>query len=204
MRGFGWNDQTHIIQKTIGFRTIVLNQESVSGEEVTSGIAPGDHWHFEINGYPFFAKGSNFIPPDVFWPRVTEQQIRKLFNAVVDSNQNMVRLWSSGIYVPDFVYDIADELGILLWSEFQFGDSLYPIDKDFLDNVYEEAVYQVRRVSHHPSLAFWAGGNELENLELALLNKTATEAEYIRYKDEWVDLLLPDTVLMPADTRSYF
>lgn len=47
------------------------------------------------------------------------------------------------------MYDIADELGILLWSEFQFGDALYPVDREFLDNVREEANYQVRRVNHH-------------------------------------------------------
>jgi hypothetical protein len=41
------------------------------------------------------------------------------------------------------------ELGILLWSEFEFGDALYPIDQEFFDNVREEAVYQVRRVNHH-------------------------------------------------------
>ena len=40
-------------------------------------------------------------------------------------------------------------MGILLWSEFEFGDALYPVDKEFLDNVREEAVYQVRRVNHH-------------------------------------------------------
>jgi hypothetical protein len=40
-------------------------------------------------------------------------------------------------------------MGILLWSEFQFGDALYPVDKEFLDNVREEAQYQVRRVNHH-------------------------------------------------------
>lgn len=33
--------------------------------------------------------------------------------------------------------------------------------------------YNVRRVNHHPSLAFWAGGNELENLELSNVNNTA-------------------------------
>lgn len=56
--------------------------------------------------------------------------------------------------------------GILLWSEFEFGDSLYPVDDAFLENVAEEIDYNVRRVNHHPSLALWAGGNELENLEL--------------------------------------
>jgi beta-mannosidase len=41
------------------------------------------------------------------------------------------------------------ELGILLWTEFEFGDALYPVDQDFLSNVREEATYQVRRLNHH-------------------------------------------------------
>lgn len=70
----------------------------------------------------------------------------------------MLRVWASGAYTPDFIYDIADEEGVLLWSEFEFGDSLYPVNQEFLDNVREEAIYNVRRVNHHPSLALWAGG----------------------------------------------
>lgn len=180
----GSNSTLASVNKRVGFRTIVVNAEPISDAQIKQGIASGSNWHFEINGHEFFAKGSNFIPPDTFWPRVNETHIRNLFGAVVAANQNMLRVWSSGAYSPDFIYDVADELGILLWSEFEFGDSLYPVDQNFLDNVYEEAVYQVRRVNHHPSLAFWAGGNELENLELASLNETANEKEYTRYKNE--------------------
>ncbi|KAK8079031.1 hypothetical protein PG994_002838 [Apiospora phragmitis] len=183
------------VSRRVGFRTIVLNELPVTDEEISIGVAPGNHWHFEINGHPFFAKGSNFIPPDVFWPRVTPQRIRSLFDAVVSGNQNMLRVWSSGAYSPDFMYEAADEMGILLWSEFEFGDTLYPVDKDFLDNVYEEAVYQVRRVNHHPSLAYWAGGNELENLELPIAQEAAP-SEFPRILAEYEKLFL--STLFPA------
>ncbi|CCC09001.1 hypothetical protein SMACR_03170 [Sordaria macrospora] len=170
-----------------------MNMSAVT-EEMRSGVANRSHWHFEVNGHPFYAKGSNFIPPDAFWPRVTPARFKQLFDAVVSGNQNMLRLWSSGAYAPDFMYDIADELGIFLWSEFEFGDSLYPVDIEFLDDVREEAEYQVRRFNHHPSLALWAGGNELENLELYLVNYSAPE-QYERYKAEYetlfIDTLLP-------------
>jgi beta-mannosidase len=114
----------------------------------------------------------------------------------------MLRVWSSGAYSPDFMYDLADEMGILLWSEFEFGDALYPVNQEFLDNVKEEVEYQVRRVNHHPSLAFWAGGNELENLELSIVNQTAPE-QYERYKAEYETLFL-DTIVpvLFANTRS--
>jgi len=43
----------------------------------------------------------------------------------------------------------------------EFSDADYPADKAFADNVREEAYYQTRRVNHHPSLALWAGNNEI-------------------------------------------
>jgi beta-mannosidase len=182
------------ITKRSGFRTIVLNMTPISDEQLAQGIAPGNNWHFEINGHEFYAKGSNFIPPDAFWPRVTEERMQQLFQSVVDGNQNMLRVWASGAYSPDFIYDIADEMGVLLWSEFEFGDSLYPVDEPFLENVREEANYNVRRVNHHPSLALWAGGNELENLELPLAEEL--DPGNPKYKTEYEQLFLG--VLLPA------
>ncbi|KAI0839743.1 glycoside hydrolase family 2 protein [Hypoxylon sp. FL0890] len=190
------------VTKRTGFRTIVLNMGVISDEELAKGVAPGNHWHFEVNGQPFYAKGSNFIPPDAFWPRVTPARIRQLFNSAIAGNQNMLRVWSSGAYSPDFMYDIADELGILLWSEFEFGDSFYPTDPDFLENTRLEAVYQVRRVNHHPSLALWAGGNEMES-GMLLIVQTFYPDRYDYYLHEYETLFL-DT-LLPAvygNTRS--
>ncbi|KAI1005808.1 Beta-mannosidase A [Podosphaera aphanis] len=178
------------VVKRSGFRTIVLNMEPISEVQLASGIAPGANWHFEINGHEFYAKGSNFIPPDVFWPRVTPTKMLRLFKAVVDGNQNMLRVWASGAYTPDFIFDIADECGILLWSEFEFGDALYPVNPEFVENVREEAHYNVRRVNHHPSLALWAGGNELENLELP------TAGPDPRWRAEYEQLFLD--VLFPS------
>jgi beta-mannosidase len=156
------------VTKRSGFRTVVLNMKPISQAQLAQGIAPGNNWHFEINGHEFYAKGSNFIPPDAFWPRVTQKKMKQLFQSVFDGNQNMLRVWASGVYLPDFIYDIADDMGVLLWSEFEFGDALYSVGVEFLANDKEEANYQVRRVNHHPSLALWAGGNELEGgLELA-------------------------------------
>lgn len=152
------NSSLASVTKRVGFRTIVLNEFPISQAQLDQGIAPGNNWHFEVNGHEFYAKGSNFIPPDAFWARVTPERIDTLCDSVIEGNQNMLRVWASGAYSPDFMYDAADERGILLWSEFEFGDALYPVNQAFLDNVHEEAEYQVRRCNHHPSLTLWAGG----------------------------------------------
>lgn len=63
------------------------------------------------------------------------------------------------------------------------------MDPDFLENVRQEAEYNVRRVNHHPSLALWAGGNELENLELILVNDSAP-ADFPKYKQQYEKLFI--------------
>lgn len=177
------------VNKRTGFRTVVLNMTPISDAQIAQGIAPGNNWHFEINGHEFYAKGSNLIPPDAFWPRVTQTKVEQLFSSAVDANQNMLRVWASGAYTPDFIYEVADEKGILMWSEFEFGDALYPATQDFIDNVAAEAIYNVRRVNHHPSLALWAGGNELESLELDHIYKYFSD-QYPKYLAEYEDLFL--------------
>ncbi|KAH1395714.1 hypothetical protein KXW65_009110 [Aspergillus fumigatus] len=190
------------VTKRTGFRTIFLNQRNITDDQLAQGIAPGANWHFEINGYEFYAKGSNIIPPDAFWPRVTQARMARLFDAVTAGNQNMLRVWASGAYLHDFIYDLADEKGILLWSEFQFSDALYPVNDAFLENVAAEVVYNVRRVNHHPSLALWAGGNEIESLMLPMARR-ADPTGYSKYIGEYeklyISLILP---LVYENTRS--
>ncbi|GES64311.1 beta-mannosidase [Aspergillus terreus] len=182
------------VTKRTGFRTIFLNQRNITDTEIAQGVAPGAHWNFEVNGHEFYAKGSNLIPPDAFWARVTTAKMARLFDSVIAANQNMLRVWSSGAYLPDFMYDLADERGVLLWSEFEFSDAMYPVDKAFLDNVAAEVVYNVRRVNHHPSLALWAGGNEIESLILPTIKGSYPDqyAKYVGdYETLYINLILP-------------
>ena len=58
------------VERRVGFRTIVLNLNPITNEQIAQGIAPGANWHFEINGHEMYAKGSNLVPPSPFWPTV--------------------------------------------------------------------------------------------------------------------------------------
>lgn len=189
-------------EKRIGFRTILLDVGNVTTAHIARGYQPGNNWHFEVNGREFYAKGANMVPPDAFWPRVSKDSMKNLFESTEAQNFNMMRVWSSGAYLPDFIYDIADERGVLLWSEFQFGDSLYPDDPAFLQNIVGEVSYNVRRINHHPSLACWVGGNELENLMLPLTAQAAPERlNYFvgQYEDLFINTIFRT---LAANTRS--
>lgn len=162
-------------ERRVGFRTILLDVGNVTDSQIARGYQPGNNWHFEINGHEFYSKGANMIPPDSFWPRVSKDKMERLFDSVEAQNFNMLRIWSSGAYLPDFIYDLADERGLLMWSEFEFSDSLYPDYPEFVKNVEGEISYNVRRINHHPSLACWTGGNEFENLMLPIASRADPE-----------------------------
>lgn len=150
-----FNAEKLIDQKEIryGIRTIELANEKDS---------IGTSFLFKLNGKPVFMKGANYIPQDMFLTEVADSQYHKLLGDVKDANMNMLRVWGGGIYEKDIFYDICDEKGILVWQDFMFTGSMYPVDSAFLDNVKQEVKQNVIRLRNHPSIALWCGNNEIE------------------------------------------
>jgi beta-mannosidase len=107
-------------------------------------------------------KGANYIPQDVFLPRINPTQYEALISVVKDANMNMLRVWGGGVYERDLFYDLCDEKGILVWQDFMFAGSLYPDDTAFADNVKAEVIEAIKRLRGHPCLAIWCGNNEIE------------------------------------------
>ena len=125
--------------------------------------AIGQGMAFVINGIPVFAKGANAIPFDMFPPRVTRAQVRRVLESARDAHMNMIRSWGGGYYYDDAFYEIADELGLLVWQDFMFGGGMQPgYDPAFRASVVAEARDQVRRLRDHPSIVLWCGNNEEE------------------------------------------
>ncbi len=75
---------------------------------------------------------------------------------------NMIRHWGGGYYETDEFYDICDELGIMIWQDFMFGNDWQPGTYDWKLNVAAEAADQLRRLRNHPSIVIWCGNNETE------------------------------------------
>ncbi|WP_052950327.1 beta-mannosidase, partial [Devosia limi] len=114
-----------------------------------------------INGRDITMMGANWIPADAIPSRITPAVIRDLLESAKAANMNMLRIWGGGQYEPDYFYEMCDELGILIWHDFMFACMSYPSDRPFLADVRTEITQQVRRLSHHASIALWCGDNEV-------------------------------------------
>ncbi|KAJ4478306.1 glycoside hydrolase [Lentinula aciculospora] len=141
----------------IGFRSVKLIQEAL---EEPDQYGTGTTFLFEVNGVRMFMGGSNWIPADNFLTTITSDRYRAWLTLLRDGNQNMVRLWGGGIYEPDVFYDTCDELGLLVWQDFQFACGVYPAHDSFVSSVRKEAEQNVQRLRHHPAMALFCGNNE--------------------------------------------
>ena len=172
------------LQISIQNQIIIDSREQKIGIRDLQLIRNPDKWgetfFFLLNGVPLFAKGANWIPIDSFIPRGMKLGLYQMnLNHARDANMNMVRVWGGGVYEDDLFYDTCDELGILVWQDFPFACAIYPYHENFVENVREEAIQNIKRIRHHPSLALWCGNNEVEQLWLALL----LESEILESKE---------------------
>ncbi|KAJ7688293.1 glycoside hydrolase superfamily [Mycena rosella] len=141
----------------VGFRRVALVQEPFAEPDQ---YGTGTSFLFEVNGVRMFMGGSNWVPADNFLTTIAPERYRAWLTLLRDGNQNMVRLWGGGIYEPDVFYDTCDELGILVWQDFQFACGVYPAHDSFVASVRKEAEDNVKRLRHHPALALFCGNNE--------------------------------------------
>ena len=185
-------------ERRLGLRTLELvRKKDTWGESFT----------FACNGRSFFAKGANWIPADAIRGRLDPERVRDLLNSAREGNMNMLRVWGGGLYEPDYFYDMCDELGICIWQDFMFACSAYPTDDPaFMANVEAEAVYQVKRLRHHASLALWCGNNELEQVGVAVKgrkNSTWPRMPWPEYT-KLFDKLLAKLVAKHDESRAYW
>jgi beta-mannosidase len=137
----------------VGLRSIVLRRDLDKW---------GRSFELVVNGIPVFAKGADVIPFDSFANRVTTADYRRILESARDANMNMIRHWGGGYYETDEFYSICDELGIMVWQDFMFGNDWQPGTYAFKLNIEAEAEDQVRRLRNHPSIVVWSGNNETE------------------------------------------
>ncbi len=153
---------------------LYLNNTLIDTKETKTGVRTakliqkedadksGRSFYFEVNGIPVFGKGANYIPNDLFLPRVTLEDYKTVINSAVEANMNMLRIWGGGIYENDEFYELCDEKGIMVWQDFMFACSMYPDTPELQESIKQEAIDNVQRLRNHPSIVLWCGNNEIE------------------------------------------
>ncbi len=180
---YSWQAETstHYRKGTIGFRSFNLVQNEGTNSEPS--VFPKSRYAARItpqlNGRKVFAKGSNWVNPELFFGRVTRERLEELVIAAKEANMNIFRIWGgSGICKPEF-YELCDKHGIMVWQEFMLACNCYEGGEDYLSTLEQEATSIITALRRHPSLVLWCGGNELFNgwsgmdeqsLSLRLLN----------------------------------
>ncbi len=166
----GYGDQTLY---DFVVNVVTSNSKMLESRKVAAGLRSvalhreldkwGRSFEFIVNGIPVFAKGADVIPFDSFPNRVKTVDYRRILQSARDANMNMIRHWGGGYYETDEFYSICDELGIMVWQDFMFGNDWQPGTYAFKQNVEAEAEDQVRRLRNHPSIVLWSGNNETES-----------------------------------------
>ncbi|KAF2359739.1 Glycoside hydrolase superfamily [Trinorchestia longiramus] len=180
--------ETAIRVARIGLKTAFVDQSFID----SANPDIGRHFRTYINGVPIYMRGSNWIPAHVLPERVTTSYIRQLLEDAVAANQNAIRIWGGGIYEVDEFYDIADELGIVVWQDMMFACSMYPTSDWFLQTVREEVATQAKRLNLHPSVLLYISNNENEGALRG--NWYGTNSDFELYKADYITLYV-DTII---------
>ncbi|MBE7680110.1 glycoside hydrolase family 2 protein [Paenibacillus sp. P13VS] len=144
---------------------------------------------FVVNGRKIYIKGANLTPLDHMYGNVDKARYDWIVQMAKEGNLNLLRIWGGGIIEKSFLYELCDEMGILIWQEFiqsSSGIDNEPSKKPtFLELLSRNAVYALRERRNHVCLTVWSGGNELmsapnvpsnyEDSNLAMLRKLVAE-----------------------------
>lgn len=151
--------------KRIGFRRVRLVMNEGAWDEPRrfpkSRSAPP--LTLEVNGRGIFAKGTNWVNPEIFPGLITSETYRPLLEMAHDAHMNLLRVWGGGIINKESFFEQCDALGLMVWQEFPLACNDYADDPHYLQVLDRESRSIIRRLREHPSLVLWCGGNELFN-----------------------------------------
>lgn len=111
---------------------------------------------WSINGKRLFIRGTNYIGSP-WLGSLTSADYRRDLLMMQQANINAIRIHAhvSG----RALYDLADEMGMLLWQDFplQWG---YDNSTTFAQEAAEQAAEMTRQFGSHPAIVLWSGHNE--------------------------------------------
>jgi hypothetical protein len=133
------------LQTRFGIREITSNRDT-----------PDKSRLFYVNGKRFFVRGSNWISEGML--RNSDARTEAELRYTAQSGINFLRHWGGGITESDRFYELCDELGIIVWTEFwQTGDTAKPADAELYRANVEDTV---KRIRIHASNGYYVSANE--------------------------------------------
>ena len=158
----------------IGLRTLTVS---------TRPDETGSEFCFVLNGIKIFSMGANYVPQDNLLSRITPERTKKLLETAIDANFNTLRVWGGGYYPEDEFYDLCDEYGIMVWQDFMIACCNVWLNEDMKAEFAAEAVYNLKRIRNHASLAILCGNNEMEE---AVVNWGIGNSQLVR--EDYIEL----------------
>lgn len=184
----------------IGLRTLTVKREKDQF---------GECFEQQVNGVSYFAMGANYIPEDHILSRTNRQRTMELLQDCKMAHFNSIRIWGGGYYPEDWLYEICDELGLVVWQDFMFACGVYELTEEFEENITQEFIYNIKRLRNHASLGIWCGNNEMEQFVAEKHHWVTKDSEvrdyiimYERILPKLMKELDPDTFYWPASPSS--
>ena len=159
------NNTLDVQDQKIGFRRIrlVMHEGAWSKPDTFPKGRSNPPITIELNGRKIFGKGSNWVNPDIFPGTITRARYDDLLEMGLQLNFNIFRVWGGGIVNKEDFYELCNEKGILVWTEFPLACNNYIGTPAYLSALTSESEAIIKRIRKHPSNAIWSGGNELFN-----------------------------------------
>ena len=129
--------------------------------EVDRG-ADGKGFGLKVNGTDVFCRGAVWANADIVRLPGDTESYRPGLQLAAEAGMNMLRVAGITVYESPAFFDLCDELGLMVWQDFQFANYDYPVaDEAFAASVREEARQFLSGTAASPSLAVLCGGSEI-------------------------------------------
>jgi len=119
-------------------------------------------WTFVINGKKTYLRAACWGgQPSLLYGYNSDEKYRKLLHMVKEANINHLRIF--GWHPPEVpaFYNLCDELGITVWTNFTFSTNVIRKELPFKNEMIEACMDIVKERRNHPSAIFWMGGEEV-------------------------------------------
>ncbi|MCJ2184959.1 beta galactosidase jelly roll domain-containing protein, partial [Novosphingobium sp. 1949] len=121
-----------------------------------AGLSP--YLVIRVNGVRIAARGGS-VGMDDFLKRTDRAHLEPYFKLQHDAHVNVIRNWVGQNTQPSF-FDLADEYGLMVMSDFWESTQNYNIEAEDPQLFMANARDVVARYRNHPSIVLWFGRNE--------------------------------------------